>query len=262
MLKALNQPEYVHILINHLPLTGLLVSLIALILALLRRKRTSIMIGLLLAGIFAGSVWPVIYYGEKGYERVLPMADEDGTAYLKHHMALGNRWAPLYYITSLAAFLGLLTSWKFPRYMRISSSIVSALTILSLIAGATIAEFGGKIRHQEFRTGPPPSTAGMEHEHKGGGIEMKHGAAQNQAPLMSGQHSMGGEAAMTSQNPDSSKDPDAMQLEASRLQLEASRLQLEVSRMQLEKAGLEASSPSNQTMKAESSKAVQPAHHH
>ena len=42
MFKLLQQPEYVHVLINHLPLTGLFAALLCLIGALITRKRVAI----------------------------------------------------------------------------------------------------------------------------------------------------------------------------------------------------------------------------
>lgn len=220
MLKVLQQPEYIHVLINHIPLIGFAGAVFSLIIALITKNRTAILIGLFLVALFAGSTWPVIHYGEKGYERVVAIADEDGVVYLKHHMALGNRWGKLYYLTSFTAVVAGFITWRLPRYAISSSSVVVILSILSLGAGGIVAESGGKIRHPEFRTGPPPVLQpGLDHEHMGG---------------MSTPHSM---PTMSPDKSSSEKDMEALQLEASRLQLEASRLQLEASRLLLEKSG-------------------------
>jgi hypothetical protein len=80
LLTLLQQPEYVHVLINHLPLTGLFVALVGLIGALILRNRAAIYLGMGMVSLFALSAWPVFEYGEGGYDRVYSMADDAGGA--------------------------------------------------------------------------------------------------------------------------------------------------------------------------------------
>jgi len=152
----LNQPEYVHVTINHFPLIGLFVAMLALAVALLNRNRTAVLIGLALLALLALSVWPVSVYGEAGYDRVLSMSDDNGQAYLRYHQHLADRWAFLYYITAAIAALGFGLSWKWPRVLTPVSIAALLLAAGSLCAGVVIAEAGGRIRHREFRRGPPP----------------------------------------------------------------------------------------------------------
>src|ERR1017187_10666837 len=95
-----DQPEYVHVVTNHLPLIGLPVAMVALIAALITRNRTATLIGLGLVCLLALSVWPVSYFGEGGYDRVLSMTDAAGRQFLHHHRELADRWSFLYYITA------------------------------------------------------------------------------------------------------------------------------------------------------------------
>jgi hypothetical protein len=150
------QPEYVHVLINHLPLGGLAVAMLALVVALVTKDRTAILIGLALVGLMALSAWPVYYYGQAGYDRVLSMADEAGQKYLAYHQQLGERWVFLYFVTAGVAGLGCALVWKWPRTLVISSVLALVLAGSSLASGIIIAKAGGAIRHREFRSGPPP----------------------------------------------------------------------------------------------------------
>ena len=88
-------------------------------------------------------------------DRVRELADEEGKAHLRLHMALAERWGKLYYATAGVAVLGLLAAWKWPRGFHALAVLAALLAVASLVAGAVIAEAGGKVRHPEFRTGPP-----------------------------------------------------------------------------------------------------------
>ena len=153
---AVGQPEYVHVVINHLPLVGLAVAMLALVVALATKDRTAILIGLALVGLMALSAWPVYYYGEAGYDRVLSMADEAGEKYLAYHRQLAERWVFLYFVTAGIAGLGCSLAWKWPRTLVLSSVLALVLAGASLASGIVIAKAGGAIRHREFRSGPPP----------------------------------------------------------------------------------------------------------
>lgn len=156
-MEAFRQPEYVHVLINHLPLTGLFAALLALVGACVIGKRSAALLGMGLVSLFSLSAWPVYVYGEAGYDRVYSMADSDGDAYLSHHKQLAERWTWLFYVTSAAGALGAIAGWKRPKSLRAVSWATVLLAAASLVAGAVVAEVGGKIRHPEFRHGPPPA---------------------------------------------------------------------------------------------------------
>ncbi len=155
--KLLSQPEYVHVIINHLPLVGLPVAMLALLIALVARNRTSVLIGLALVGLLSLSAWPVYYYGEAGYDRVLAMADEAGAAFLDYHKDLAEDWVFLYFVTSGVAGLAFLLSWKWRRLLTPLAILTLVLASASLVAGIIIAHAGGEVRHREFRSGPPPA---------------------------------------------------------------------------------------------------------
>ena len=149
--KLLHQPEYVHVLINHLPLTGLFAALLCLIGALVTRSRAALYLGMALVSLFALSAWPVSEYGEDGYDRVYSMADEAGGAYLKQHKELAERWTWVFYVTAAAGAAGMVAGWKWPKCLWATACAVALLTAGSLAAGTVIADYGGKVRHPEFR---------------------------------------------------------------------------------------------------------------
>jgi hypothetical protein len=154
--KLLNRPEYIHATINHFPLIGLFAALLSLAIGLVIRSRPVQSTSLGLVCIFALSVWPVYYFGEAGFDRVLSMADEQGEAFLKYHAALAHRWVFLYYITAGIAALGFGLSFKWTRLLTPTVIAALILGIASLSAGIKIAQAGGEVRHREFRSGPAP----------------------------------------------------------------------------------------------------------
>lgn len=159
------EPEHLHVLLNHLPLVGLVVAVVVLVVALLLRNRPATILALALVGLLAGTAWPVIESGQSSYVRVRELADEDGKAHLRQHMVLAERWDKLYYATAAVAVLGLLAAWKWPRGFHPLAVLAALLAAGSLVAGAVIAEAGGKIRHPEFRSGPPPAGNQENDEH-------------------------------------------------------------------------------------------------
>ncbi len=160
--SLLQQPEYVHAAINHFPLIGLFVAMLALGAGLIIRNRPTILAGLVLVGLLSISVFPVAHFGEAGYDRVLSMADDPGQAFLKYHAELADRWAFPYYITAGLAGLAFGLAWKWPKSLNYTSLACLVLAGASLAAGIFIAHAGGQIRHREFRRGPPPA---VEHTH-------------------------------------------------------------------------------------------------
>lgn len=158
-LKGLQQPEYVHVLLNHLPLAGLFAAVLSLLVALVARNRTSMLIALGLVALFSLTAWPVSEYGQDGYDRVLAMSDDDGAAYLARHRELAERWVFLYYVTAAAAVAAVVVGMKWPRFIGVAAAVAGLLALGSLVAGAVIADCGGKIRHREFRFGPAPVAA-------------------------------------------------------------------------------------------------------
>jgi hypothetical protein len=150
--RALQQPEYVHTLINPLPVYGLGIGLVALIIAMFLRNRTALSVIFLAAA----SAWPVKYYGDEAYDRVLSISDETGSAWLAAHQDRADKFIWSFYLLAVAAAAAIVVPMKFPKTAMPLIISTVLLSVASLAAGGYIAYAGGKIRHREFRTGPPP----------------------------------------------------------------------------------------------------------
>ena len=63
VLRGLRQPEYVHVLLNPLPVYGLLIAWIGLIIAVVLKSRRAQIATLVLVFITSLSAWPVYEFG-------------------------------------------------------------------------------------------------------------------------------------------------------------------------------------------------------
>jgi hypothetical protein len=98
MIAHLSKPEYVHVLLNPLPVYRLAVATLALDIALLLKTRAVRVIALALVILSAASAWPVYYDGEAGYDRVKTMVDEAGDQWLEEHMRRGEQLIYIFYV--------------------------------------------------------------------------------------------------------------------------------------------------------------------
>src|SRR5881398_2468776 len=124
--RALEQPEYVHTLINPLPVYGLLVAMIALLIGLLLRNRAVQLTGLILVLLTAASAWPAAHFGDEAYDRVLSMADQDGDAWLAAHAHRADKFVWCYYALALISAAAAIVPRRFP-------STAVPLAILTLL---------------------------------------------------------------------------------------------------------------------------------
>ena len=153
------QPEYLHVLLNPVPVYGLAMGLMGLIAALIWRSRPAQIVTLLLVLVSAGSAWPVYEFGEQGYDRVLSMSDDDGHAWLDEHQHRAEQLIPFFYALAILTAAAIFAPMKWPRSGAGLAIVVVLLGTFVLGLGGYIAYAGGKVRHKEFRTGPPPMKA-------------------------------------------------------------------------------------------------------
>lgn len=154
--EHLSKPEYVHVLLNPLPVYGLSVSVVSLIIALVLRSRAARISALVLVMLTAASAWPVYEYGEAGYDRVKAMVDEEGDKWLEEHMRRGQQLIYVFYfvaVLSASAFVAEFALQKAVVPLAIATLIVA---VANLCVGAYIAQAGGRVRHKEFRVETPP----------------------------------------------------------------------------------------------------------
>jgi len=164
VLRDLRQPEYIHVLLNPLPVYGLLIAWIGLIVAFFFKNRHAQLATLVLVLISSISAWPVYEFGQQAYDRVLSMADEDGHAWLDEHRDRAEDLIWIFYALAALSAIAIAAPMKWPRS---SLPLVIAVILLggvTLGTGGYIAYAGGRIRHREFRNEPVPPKR-PEHEH-------------------------------------------------------------------------------------------------
>jgi hypothetical protein len=154
--RLLRQPEYIHVLINPLPIYGLAIAWIGLIVALFMRNRRAQIVTLILVLISAASAWPAFEFGEQAYDRVLSMTDDDGHAWLDEHQHRADTCLYFFYALAALAAVAIVAPAKWPRSAIGLTIAVLLLGAVVLGMGGYIAYAGGKIRHREFRNEPPP----------------------------------------------------------------------------------------------------------
>ena len=164
LLRDLRQPEYIHVLLNPLPVYGLLVGWVGLVIGLALRSRRAQIATLTLVLLSSISAWPVYEFGEQGYDRVLSMTDEDGEAWLDEHMRRAEDLIWVFYVLAALSAFAIAAPIKWPKSSVPLAVGVILLSAATLGSGAYIAYAGGRVRHREFRNEPPPPKR-SEHEH-------------------------------------------------------------------------------------------------
>ena len=156
ILRGLRQPEYVHVLLNPLPVYGLLISWIGLIIAAVLKSRRAQVVTLLLVLLSSFSAWPAYEFGQQGYDRVLSMTDEDGERWLDEHQHRAEDLIWIFYALAVLSAAAIAVPIKWPKSSAPLTIVVILLGAVALGCGSYIAYAGGKIRHREFRNEPAP----------------------------------------------------------------------------------------------------------
>lgn len=164
LLLHLKQPEYIHVLINPMPLYGMAAGAFFLVASFLRTPETDKRVALLWI-VFVGMMTGLaVWYGQRGYDRVYSMSNEDAQKWLDVHMHRAEALQYLFYLTGLSALLSLMR-WKTAAWNRLLPRLTLILAILSVAAAGWISHAGGQVRHSEFRDGPPNDTEIPQEEH-------------------------------------------------------------------------------------------------
>jgi len=165
-LQLLKQPEYVHVLLNPVPVYGMVCGILALVVALILRSRPAQVTALVVVLFAALSVWPVTEFGEQAYDRVYSMSNKDAQEWLDVHMHRADLGSWMFYATAAMAAVALVLPKFRPRTQLRLAVATLVLAVASLGTGMWISYAGGKIRHSEFRNGPPPNPVRHEEEHE------------------------------------------------------------------------------------------------
>ena len=156
LLRDFRQPEYIHVLLNPVPVYGLAAGLIGLIAALFLHSRPAQIATLIIVLLSGAAAWPVYEFGENAYDRVLSMADEPGQAWLDEHKDRAEDLIWFFYGLAILSAAAVALPMKWPRAALPLTAGVILLGLVTLGLGGYIAYAGGKIRHREFRNASPP----------------------------------------------------------------------------------------------------------
>jgi glucan phosphoethanolaminetransferase (alkaline phosphatase superfamily) len=156
MIAHLSKPEYVHVLLNPLPVYGLAVGMLGLVIAILLKTRTARVTAIALVMLSAASAWPVYYYGGAGYDRVKAMVDEDGDKWLEEHMRRGEKLIYVFYLVAALSASAIVVEFAWPKAAVPIAIATLVVAMATLVVGAYIAQAGGRVRHKEFRFEEPP----------------------------------------------------------------------------------------------------------
>ncbi|MBI5184869.1 MAG: hypothetical protein HZA01_03980 [Nitrospinae bacterium] len=137
---------HAHLLVNHLPVVGVLFAFLALVLSSIK-KRDEMEWGALVLFVVVGIAVLPAYFSGEGAEKVVEHLPGVAEKLIENHEETAEAAAILTVITGLTALVGI-----FFRQHR--TKVFLGLYLLSLITGGTLAytaKLGGEIRHQEIR---------------------------------------------------------------------------------------------------------------
>src|SRR6266481_9071551 len=115
MITQLSKPEYVHVLLNPLPVYGVAVGVLGLVIALFLRTKAARVTALALVMVSSASAWPVYYFGEAGYDRVKAMVDEDGDKWLDEHTRRGEQLIYIFYVLAALSAVAITAEFAAPK---------------------------------------------------------------------------------------------------------------------------------------------------
>jgi hypothetical protein len=164
-LELLKKPEYIHVVLNHLPIFGTILAALALAISLILRSRAAQITALILAVIAGASAYPVFVTGQRAYKTIRNQSDDAGADWLDEHMDRAEKTIGAFYFLAALALAGPLLPIKWPK----SAFPLAVLTLVAAILcsglAVYIAQPGGRIRHPEFRPNETPIPA-SETDHK------------------------------------------------------------------------------------------------
>jgi hypothetical protein len=164
-LDLLQKPEYIHVLLNHLPIYGTILGALALTISLLLRSRAAQMTALVLTLIAGASAYPVLVSGQRAYKVIRGMADDAGADALDEHMDRAEKTINAFYFLASLAIAGLFAPIKWPKSGVPLTVLTLVVAILCSGIAVYIAQPGGRIRHPEFRPSETPTPA-SETDHR------------------------------------------------------------------------------------------------
>jgi len=150
-LDLLKKPEYIHVVLNHLPIYGTILGALALAISLILRSRAAQITALILTLIAGASAYPAFVTGQRAYKTIRGISDDAGAEWLDEHMNRAEKTIGAFYFLAFLALAGLLVPIKWPRAGLPLTAVTLAAAIICAGIAIYIAQAGGQVRHREFR---------------------------------------------------------------------------------------------------------------
>src|SRR4051812_1786711 len=109
LIRDLQLPEYIHVLLNPVPVYGAALGLVALIAGLATRNRIARVPGLVILVLSGVMAWPVFEYGELARDRMMTMVNKDGVAWLDEHEERAEKVIAVFYVLAALAATAIVT---------------------------------------------------------------------------------------------------------------------------------------------------------
>ena len=159
MMGHLKQPEYIHVIINVMPLVGMGLGATLLLAGLWLESEGIREAGLALVVLAGVITFPTIKFGQHAYDRIYEQIPMEAQQWLDVHMSRAENLQWFFYLTGVLAAWALVSSRKKkPAAVRQAQATLAAAGLCTALAG-WISHAGGQVRHSEFRLGPPAHNA-------------------------------------------------------------------------------------------------------
>ena len=156
------QPEHIHVMANHFPVTLILLIPPVLLVGLFFGKKSILAVGFSFC-ILTALITPVVMQtGESAHTRfemgeIKPPLDEEGDIAAEMHEDMAEKAAPLLYFVGFGGIAGLLTLRFRPAWAKGAALAVIVASGVASIFTLQAALLGGRIRHPEFRIQKNPT---------------------------------------------------------------------------------------------------------
>src|SRR5260370_18347189 len=157
-LDLLKKPEYIHVVLNHLPIYGTILGALALAISLILRSRAAQITALILTVIAGASAYPVFVTGQRSYKTIRGVSDDAGADWLDEHMDRAEKTIGAFYFLAALAIAGLAGPVKWPKSAVPLAALTLVVAILCSGSAVYIAEIVGGVRHPEFRPHEAPTS--------------------------------------------------------------------------------------------------------
>jgi uncharacterized membrane protein len=150
------EATYVHLMIGHLPVMGVLFGILLLVWGFVRRNDEVKRASLALFVVSALGAAVTFASGERAEERVERLPGVSGRA-IERHESAAKLAAMATYAVGAASLVGLVVLWKFSSRGRgAAATMTGVVLVMAMVAGALLARAantGGAIRHPEIESG-------------------------------------------------------------------------------------------------------------